>query len=467
MPRGAWGLAVLLSLSAWCRPAQAQPGPIAPNGGPPASADSQLGTPPPEPGETRGPSAPVAGSNKLPNVLGAPVREANPSPNTHENVRVAGADRGDAPVPPRPDGSLELRPGRPGEDASRIQRVGALGAPISSGPPVPAQSVEATPRRTAPAPDPVDEFLTKRSTLREKDFDRAYNTGKIGDALTDALGNSDGWFKSDHVFDGFISPVTNPFLFEDPRSLTEVRPIFMYQQIPGGQPDFKGGNIWFFGAQARVAFTDRLSLVINKLGGISVNPGSGSVFDGGTGFAELWLGPKYTIIRNEEAGRLLAGGLQFQIPTGNDAVFQNTGSLSLVPYLTLGQNFGRDFSIGSFNALVGTGWSISMNSQRSSFYYLSGHLDLDVMNNHKFYPLMEMNWYIYSSNGTSQPMGSEGQDLINFGAAAKGNGLLTWAIGARYKISESAQIGGAFELPIAGPRDIYSYRFTLDFILRY
>ena len=45
--------------------------------------------------------------------------------------------------------------------------------------------------------------------------------------------------------------------------------------------------------------------------------------------------------------------------------------------------------------------------------------------------------------------------------------MLTWAIGARYKISESAQIGGAFELPIAGPRDVFSYRFTLDFILRY
>ena len=45
--------------------------------------------------------------------------------------------------------------------------------------------------------------------------------------------------------------------------------------------------------------------------------------------------------------------------------------------------------------------------------------------------------------------------------------MVTWAIGARYKISESAQIGAAFELPVAGPRDIFQYRFTLDFILRY
>ena len=31
--------------------------------------------------------------------------------------------------------------------------------------------------------------------------------------------------QSDHGFDNFISPVTNPSLFEDPRALTEVRPI--------------------------------------------------------------------------------------------------------------------------------------------------------------------------------------------------------------------------------------------------
>src|SRR5688572_19222555 len=113
------------------------------------------------------------------------------------------------------------------------------------------------------------------------------------------------------MFDGFISPVTNPFLFEDPRSLTEVRPIFLYQKIPSNQPDFRGGGTWFFGTQARVAVTDRLSFVMNKLGGTSLNPGSGSIYDDQLGFSELWLGPKYTIIRGEETGTLLAAGLQF------------------------------------------------------------------------------------------------------------------------------------------------------------
>src|SRR5262249_6148219 len=59
-------------------------------------------------------------------------------------------------------------------------------------------------------------------------------------------------FESDHSFDGFISPVTNPFYFEDPRSLTEVRPIFMWQGSPTKNPIFHGGDIEFFGLQGRL-----------------------------------------------------------------------------------------------------------------------------------------------------------------------------------------------------------------------
>ena len=52
------------------------------------------------------------------------------------------------------------------------------------------------------------------------------NNGGLFDGCMGALtptGNR-AWFQSDHCFDNFISPLSNPFRFEDPRSLTEVRP---------------------------------------------------------------------------------------------------------------------------------------------------------------------------------------------------------------------------------------------------
>ena len=272
---------------------------------------------------------------------------------------------------------------------------------------------------------------------------------------------------SDHCFDTFISPVSNPFLFEDPRALTEVRPLFIYQKVPSAVPGMSGGNIVFVGATGRVAFTDRVSFVINKLGGIGLNPSEN--FDGRGdrfGFAELWLGPKFTFIRDVDNGRLLAGGLQFQIPIGGANVYQNTGTLSLVPYATYAGNFLAS-EHGSFNGLVGTGYSASTNSQRSDYYYLSTHLDYDVHNTHRFYPLAELNYFLYTTNGTSSFLPYEGRDLINFGSRANKSNLMTWALGGRGKFSPNAEIGGVFEGPLFGNRDLFQYRFTIDFILRY
>jgi hypothetical protein len=408
-------------------------------------------------------------------VLGAPVRPADRAPLPEPPKR----DLPPEPVTP----PAHVTPAAAVEPPPAPQRRAKLGAPESAGDPVPARDVEPV-RRTEynpDEPDPVNELLTTRSSERtgggrpgEKSYPRERSSGKFGDKIGEKFGNAmngvfgaHDWFRSDHCFDGFISPVTNPFLFEDPRSLTEVRPIFMYQQIPGGQPDFKGGSVWYFGTQARLAVTERLSFTFNKLGAVATNPGSGSPLDNQFGFAELWLGPKYTFLRGEQTGSLLAGGLQFQIPVGSGSVYQNTGSLSLVPYLTYGQNFGRNFRLGSFNTILATGYAASVNNQRSDYYWLSAHLDFDWGNTHRFYPLAELNWFYYTTNGKTSPFTGEGRDLFNFGSNASGTGLVTAAFGARYKITESAQVGGAFELPIGGARDLFKYRFTVDFILKY
>jgi hypothetical protein len=333
--------------------------------------------------------------------------------------------------------------------------------------------------------DPVNELLQQRAKPRGSERSRNRReelpveegghtpraSGKFGEKITETIdgvvGSRTEWFRSDHAFDGFISPVTNPMLFEDPRSLTEVRPIFMYQQIPSSQPNFKGGNVWYYGTQIRLAVTERLSFTMNKLAGITLDPGSGSTYGTETGFAELWLGPKYTFLRNENSGSVAAAGIQFQIPIGSSNVFQNTGDLSLTPYLSYAQSFGRDWRYGSFNTLLSAGYSIATDSIRSDYGYLSAHLDFDILNKHKFYPLVEMNWIYYTSNGKGAPIQGEGRDLFNFGGNAANTGLLTAAFGGRYKLSESAQFGAAFEFPLAGPRDLFNYRITLDFILRY
>jgi hypothetical protein len=277
------------------------------------------------------------------------------------------------------------------------------------------------------------------------------------------------WFQSDHCFDSFISPVTNPFLFEDPRSLTEVRPIYIFNKVSSRNEEFGGGNTQFFGLQARVAFTDWFSVVVNKFGATWIEPRDPLDPDFGShsGFSEVWLGPKFTFLRNEDSGTLGAAGLTFEIPAGDRQVFQDTGSLSLVPYVSFGQNFFKT-SYGSFNALATTGYSFSVNRERSENLFLSAHLDYDVANLHRIYPLLEMNWFHYTRNGKTEDINFEGRDLFNFGAEhVAGHDAVSLAAGIRVKLTEWWSAGFAAEFPLTTRRDLMDYRLTVDMIFRY
>jgi hypothetical protein len=280
-------------------------------------------------------------------------------------------------------------------------------------------------------------------------------------------GPDGGCFESDHCFDQFASPVSNPFYFEDPRSLTEARPIFLFQTIPNSNPLFLGGNAVFYGTQFRLAVTERWSFVLNKLGGVSINPGHDSPLGSETGFAELWLGPKYTFLRNTDTGTVAAAGLTFQIPTGPGKVYQDTGSLSLVPYVTAGQNCLKS-QFGSCNIMGTLGYSFRTDNDRSDFLFNSLHLDYDVANLHRIYPLVELNWFHYTRSGDARPLTFEGRDLANMGAAfVDGRNNFTIATGVRYKFSEHTQTGIVFEFPLNGTKDMLNFRLGVDLIFRY
>jgi hypothetical protein len=284
------------------------------------------------------------------------------------------------------------------------------------------------------------------------------------------VGGCDGkhCFESDHAFDGFISPVSNPFLFEDPRSLTEVRPIFLFQSTPHRNWIFQGGDVEFFGLQARVALCDRFSIVMNKLGLIWMEPHNHEAgFNDHVGISEINIGPKYTFLRNDSTRTLGAVGLNFEIPAGPKKVFQETGDLTLAPYLSMAQNFGRT-SYGSFNAMGTLGYNFRTDNQRTESFYTSLHLDFDIVEAHRYYPLIELNYFHYTRSGQATALDFEGRDLFNFGSrGVAGMNEVSMAVGFRYKYTEHLQTGLAAEFPLTGGKDLLDFRLTLDFIFRY
>lgn len=276
-------------------------------------------------------------------------------------------------------------------------------------------------------------------------------------------------FGSDCAFNEFISPMSNPFLAEDPRSLTELRPVFIYQTIPGSHPLYQGGSVSFLGVQARAALTDRFSVVLHKLGWMNFSPGSGSGLPSETGFAEIWLSPKFVFWRDPDNQVLASFGMQFQLPTGPSTVFQDTGTLSVVPYLSFGARAGQ-MTFGTFHFMNIGGYSFSTGTERSDYFYDTIHLDLDAGDFHRFYPLVELNWFHYTTNGTSRPaFNFEGRDLANMGSSAAGQNLVSIAAGFRYKFTETLHFGAAAEFPLAGSgtSTFQQFRLGIDFIWRY
>jgi hypothetical protein len=275
-----------------------------------------------------------------------------------------------------------------------------------------------------------------------------------------------GTFQSDHCFDRFISPVSNPFFFEDPRSLTELRPVFIYQHIPGGNPLFPGGSFEGYFLQGRLAITENFSIVVHKLGYVSVQPDGHGLFpsrlESGSGFAEVQVGPKLTFLRNRETNTILAIGANFEIPVGTSKVFQDTGKGAVTPYFSAAQQIGDNWH------LMGTvGYRASFDSKRSDSLFTSLHLDYGLYN--RIFPLVEVNWYHYTKNGKSLPASFEGEDIINFGSThVSGNDMVTLAAGVRFKIiPEALQAGVVFEFPISNRHDLMDYRVTADVIIRY
>jgi hypothetical protein len=404
------------------------------------------------------PSRPASANDAPVVTLGRPVPLEPPISGKGDSISPSAGLGADTQL--RPAAYAPPAPVNPGVDAS--------GAVLSAPTLVPPPGVPAVP--TSPAEQYNCGVVTRTAGTEHPFWDRCQQwVGEIpGVGYVREISSGRALFQSDHNFDNFISPITNPFYFEDPRSLTELRPLFMWQGTPRGNPVFHGGDIEYLGLQARLAITDCLSFVLTKFGQVWIEPHSGvGGFQDHTGFAELILGPKFTFLRSEATGTLGAAGLNFVIPAGSSRVLQNTGTLTLEPYISMGQSFFHT-PYGSFQALGTFGYNLSVDTQRSDNLFLSLHLDFDYGDLHKIYPLLELNWFQYTTNGHTQPINFEGRDLFNFGSRMiAGHGEVSLAVGGRFKINECLQAGLAFEFPLATQRNLMDYRLMADFIFRY
>jgi len=261
--------------------------------------------------------------------------------------------------------------------------------------------------------------------------------------------------RSDHAFDSFISPMTNPIFFEDPRNVTEARAIFMNQKIPLAAG---GGEVQLYALQLRVRLSDNVSLIATKDGYVtSSNP---LVNDG---WADLAAGLKFNLIRDTYNQRLLSGGFTFELPTGEADPLQGNGNGEMHLFLTGAKKIGS-----RSHWISAGGFRLPMNpTDESTSCYFSNHFDYQI--GRRVYLLAETNWYHWLRSGQDGPIpGVEGLDLINLGSpGVAGNDIVTQAVGIKFKPNGNTEIGVAYEFPLTEREDILDNRLTVDWIVRY
>jgi hypothetical protein len=280
--------------------------------------------------------------------------------------------------------------------------------------------------------------------------------------------------------DGFAQarrPISNPTLFDLALPGTNIHPIFIYHGLPdhvntalGKLP--VGGDVEVYALQFEIALNDRLSIVATKDGYVDFNADGDGILSEETGFANLGAGLKYAFILDEASRTALSGTMTFELPTGNSDVFQGEGD-GAANLILNGLKLVDDWQFaGSIGA------QIPFSDEQSTMGFISAHASYELCQ--YFIPLVELNWFhvIDAGDGTgnfpSQVGGLvpaavefEGGDVFNLGAvnSTENRDLVTAAVGFRARISDSLNVGAAYEIPLTDEEDsVIDGRVTIDLI---
>lgn len=282
--------------------------------------------------------------------------------------------------------------------------------------------------------------------------------------------------------DGFAQarrPISNPTLFDLALPTTNIHPIFMYQGLPdrvttaGGGSLPVGGDFEVYALQFEYALNERLSIVATKDGYVDLNPDR--TLSSETGFANIAAGLKYAFILDPATGTALSGTASFEFPTGNSDVFQGEGD-GAVNLILSGLKL-----IDKWQFAGGLGVEIPFSDEQATNGWLSAHASYEICQ--YFIPLVEVNWFHVIDEGDGvgnfpkqvggavpAAVNFEGSDLLNLGATNAGDNrdLVTAAFGFRSRLTDSIDIGAAYELPLTDDESsLMEERVTVDLIWKF
>jgi hypothetical protein len=304
------------------------------------------------------------------------------------------------------------------------------------------------------------------------------NTGLGFAAWAEETEDCPTWFpdfscQREFRYEGFVAPVTMPYLFEDPFITSGANLVGIWHDFPnnGG---LKLGEAGIMALQLRLAITEDLAFIATK-DGLVIYDADSPVLKDDEDLADISFGVKYALIKMEEDNFIFTPALRYQAPVGANRIFQGWGDGVFIPSATLA------WGIDDFHVIGGLGGQAAIDHDKNSdsfFYNL--HLDYAVLP--MLVPFLELNGMVWTRSGDGSAnlrtkigkvpvkaaqnlLGAgrfEGADYANLGSSGvTGDSLVTMAWGVRVPLTRNISIGAAYERALEGKKNSFKQRVTV------
>lgn len=276
-------------------------------------------------------------------------------------------------------------------------------------------------------------------------------------------------------YEGFVAPLSMPYIFEEPFVTTGLSAWYVYHEFPN-KSITAGGDETVYALQVRLALTDRIQLVATQDGYVQFRPNL-SLLEDESGWENLMAGIKVSLVDLPEYRFILSPSLRFQTAQGSSDILAGNGHGIWLPGVSAGWGPGPVRMLGSVVA------ALPVNGQENSTsLFWNFHLSVPLPAG--FTPLVEVNGIHYLSDGDGQmpvklsngaviPMQAafnalgvhpeEGNDVLNFGTSGvDGNDIVSFTVGARMQLMKSLSLGAGWEHPITHRKDLLQNRLYIN-----
>ncbi len=251
-----------------------------------------------------------------------------------------------------------------------------------------------------------------------------------------------------------VHPLTSPYYNEDSFVTTDVRVWFLHHDFPKSSA-IGGGTAQVYAAQIRVALTEKLQLVAYKDGYIDWD--TAAISD--SGYNDIAAGLKWNFIQDWDNQFHAAVGVGYELSTGSSSTLNDDDEWRF--WASINKGYDRLHLGANVNHHIADDKSDSKGFGNSDT--LDWHLHADYYICKFFSPVVEINGFHTTNEGSTAPLLFSGVDVVNLGGG-KSEDVVTIGLGGEARPAENVAIRAAYEMPLTDQNDLFGYRWTFSLI---